>query len=88
MGLVTETPDVTASNVLFIHSSSSLGVKEDNLRIPYWQRAYVKAVRPRLVLRGAAPDNFAAPATVPPLPAPASVGGAVLEQVQQILKPE
>ncbi|MBC7447468.1 MAG: C40 family peptidase [Hymenobacteraceae bacterium] len=54
VGLVTETPDVATSDVLFIHSSSSLGVKEDNLKIPYWQRAYVKAVRPRLVPRGSA----------------------------------
>ncbi len=54
VGLVTETPNVALSDVLFIHASSSLGVKEDNLKIPYWQRAYVKAVRPRLVPRGSA----------------------------------
>ena len=54
VGLVTESPDPAASDVLFIHSSSSLGVKEDNLQVPYWQRAYVKAVRPRLVPRGSA----------------------------------
>ena len=54
VGLVTEAPDPAASDVLFIHSSSSLGVKEDNLQVPYWQRAYVKAVRPRLVPRASA----------------------------------
>ena len=54
VGMVTEAPDPAESDVTFIHSSSSLGVKEDNLRTPYWQRAYVKSVRPRLVPRGSA----------------------------------
>ena len=83
VGLVTETPDVAVSDVLFIHASSSLGVKEDNLKIPYWQRAYVKAVRPRLVVRGT--GSFA-PAAAAPAAAvtPASIGGVIL---QQVLKP-
>ncbi len=79
VGMVTETPDVETSDVLFIHSSSSLGVKEDNLKIPYWQRAYVKAVRPRLVPRAT---------LTAPLTAPASASSPVPGILQQILKPE
>lgn len=82
VGMVTEAPDPAASDVLFIHSSSSLGVKEDNLQVPYWQRCYVKAVRPRLVPR----LQFAAPLMPAAASAPGpGVGGAIL---QQILKPE
>jgi len=37
-GIVTEVRG--AEGVWFIHSSSSQGVREDNLLSPYWQRAY------------------------------------------------
>ncbi len=95
VGMVTESPNPALADVLFIHASSSLGVKEDNLKVAYWQRAYVKAIRPRLVSRGTLATPLVAPVTpapvVPPItlpvqiPTPASVGGAILEQV---LKPE
>jgi probable lipoprotein NlpC len=64
VGLVTEAPNPAIADVLFIHSSSSLGVKEDNLKVAYWQRAYVKALRPRLVPRGSLVPK-AAPSTSP-----------------------
>ncbi len=64
VGMVTEAPDPALTDVVFIHSSSSLGVKEDNLKTPYWQRAYVKAVRPRLVPLG--PNQEALIPNAPP----------------------
>lgn len=51
VGMVTEARGPAAGDVQFIHASSSLGVKEDNLKVAYWQRCYVKAVRPHLVPR-------------------------------------
>ncbi len=53
VGMVTEVRG--PQQVQFIHSSSSLGVKEDNLYIPYWQRCFLKASRPNLVARGTQP---------------------------------
>lgn len=46
VGLVTEVRP--SGEVLFIHSSSSRGVREDNLGSPYWQSAYVRARRVEL----------------------------------------
>ncbi|GAB2547196.1 C40 family peptidase [Rufibacter soli] len=46
VGLVTEVKD--ENEIWFIHSSTSLGVKEDNLFSPYYQRTFVKAVRPAI----------------------------------------
>ena len=46
VGLVTEVKD--DNEIWFIHSSTSLGVKEDNLFSPYYQRTFVKAVRPAI----------------------------------------
>jgi probable lipoprotein NlpC len=43
-GLVTEVH--SSSEILFIHASSSKGVREDNLFNNYWKTAFVKAVRP------------------------------------------
>jgi probable lipoprotein NlpC len=34
--------------VYFIHASTSLGVKEDNLYSNYYQKIFIKAVRPRI----------------------------------------
>jgi probable lipoprotein NlpC len=101
VGMVTESPNPALADVLFIHASSSLGVKEDNLKVAYWQRAYVKAIRPRLITRGTlaaplvAPAKPAAPTSAPTvtlpgsleveIPSPISVGGTILDQV---LKPE
>lgn len=41
-GIVTE---VRKDQVLFIHASSSKGVREDNLYTDYWRSAFAKAVR-------------------------------------------
>lgn len=46
VGLVTEVRP--SGEVFFIHSTSSRGVREDNLRSPYWQGAYVQARRVEL----------------------------------------
>jgi cell wall-associated NlpC family hydrolase len=43
VGLVTEVRG--PGDVWFIHSSSSRGVREDNLLTPYWQGAFVRARR-------------------------------------------
>jgi len=43
VGLVTEVRP--SGEVWFIHSSSSRGVREDNLLTPYWQAAYARARR-------------------------------------------
>jgi probable lipoprotein NlpC len=45
VGLVTEVVR-KQEEVRFIHSSTSLGVKEDNLYSDYWQKLFLKAVRP------------------------------------------
>ncbi|WP_225986468.1 C40 family peptidase [Rufibacter sp. LB8] len=46
VGMVTEVKG--ANEVYFIHSSTSLGVTEDNLYAPYYQKIFVKAVRPNI----------------------------------------
>ncbi|MBC3540052.1 C40 family peptidase [Rufibacter sediminis] len=46
VGLVTEVKN--QGEVWFIHASTSLGVKEDNLYSPYYQKIFVKAVRPAI----------------------------------------
>ncbi|KAA9357068.1 C40 family peptidase [Larkinella humicola] len=43
-GIVTEVRG--ASNIMFIHASSSRGVREDNLYSSYFKGRFVKAVRP------------------------------------------
>jgi probable lipoprotein NlpC len=43
VGLVTE---VNPQSILFIHSSTSKGVREDNLYSDYWKKAFAKATRP------------------------------------------
>jgi probable lipoprotein NlpC len=45
VGLVTE---VKPDGIIFIHSSTSLGVIEDNLNADYYRRSFIKAVRPRI----------------------------------------
>lgn len=42
-GIVTE---VRKDEIRFIHSSTSKGVREDNLYTDYWRAAFAKAVRP------------------------------------------
>ncbi|GGK63836.1 C40 family peptidase [Rufibacter glacialis] len=44
VGMVTEV--VNPEEIWFIHASTSLGVTEDNLFSPYYQKIFVKAVRP------------------------------------------
>jgi cell wall-associated NlpC family hydrolase len=102
VGMVTESPNPALADVLFIHASSSLGVKEDNLKVAYWQRAYVKAIRPRLVPRGTLAAPLVAPApkpvTQPAMPAVTLPGGVEVEIpspisvggaiLDQVLKPE
>ncbi|WP_242693357.1 C40 family peptidase [Sabulibacter ruber] len=46
VGMVTEVKG--QNDVWFIHASTSLGVKEDNLFSPYYQKIFVKAVRPSI----------------------------------------
>lgn len=43
-GMITECRNV--KEVLFIHSSSSKGIKEDNLFSKYWMSCFAKATRP------------------------------------------
>lgn len=64
VGMVTEIRK-PREDVQFIHSSSSLGVKEDNLYWKYWQNTYVKAVRPRLVPRNTLIASPASPTNTP-----------------------
>mgnify|MGYP000858730789 CR=1 FL=1 len=45
-GIVTKI--VNRETVMFIHSSSSAGVREDNLYSKYWEPKFVKATRPKL----------------------------------------
>jgi probable lipoprotein NlpC len=45
-GIVTKI--VNKETVMFIHSSSSAGVREDNLYSKYWEPKFVKATRPKL----------------------------------------
>ncbi|GAA4313956.1 C40 family peptidase [Nibribacter koreensis] len=45
-GIVTEVRN--DNEIYFIHSSTSLGVKEDNLFAPYYKRNFIKAVRPNI----------------------------------------
>ena len=47
VGLVTEV-DKPKEQVTFIHSSTRLGVIEDNLYSGYWNGLFIKAVRPKL----------------------------------------
>lgn len=44
VGMVTEVS--TPQNITFIHSSTSKGVREDNLFSDYWKKAFAKATRP------------------------------------------
>lgn len=44
VGLVTEV--ALPQNIMFIHSSTSKGVREDNLFSDYWKKAFTKATRP------------------------------------------
>ncbi|RNI31718.1 C40 family peptidase [Rufibacter latericius] len=46
VGMVTEVKN--QGEVWFIHASTSLGVKEDNLYSPYYHKIFVKAVRPAI----------------------------------------
>ncbi|WP_205503812.1 C40 family peptidase [Rufibacter psychrotolerans] len=46
VGMVTEVKN--DNEIYFIHASTSLGVKEDNLFTPYYQKIFVKAVRPSI----------------------------------------
>ena len=46
VGLVTEVKG--KEEIIFIHSSTSLGVMEDNLYSDYYRRSFIKAVRPRM----------------------------------------
>lgn len=43
VGLVTQ---ITSKNILFIHASTSKGIREDDLYQSYWTRSFVKALRP------------------------------------------
>jgi probable lipoprotein NlpC len=47
VGMVTEVIK-PREEVRFIHSSTSLGVKEDNVFSDYWSKLFIKAVRPSL----------------------------------------
>jgi len=47
VGLVTEV-EKPREQVTFIHSSTRLGVIEDNLYSGYWNNLFIKAVRPKL----------------------------------------
>lgn len=44
VGMVTEV--INTNEVKFIHASTSLGVIENNLVSDYWQKIFIKAVRP------------------------------------------
>ncbi|MDB5262716.1 MAG: hypothetical protein JWQ14_1997 [Adhaeribacter sp.] len=46
VGMVTDVK--SRDEVYFIHASTSLGVKEDNLYSNYYQKIFLKAVRPRI----------------------------------------
>lgn len=46
VGMVTDVKG--RQEVYFIHASTSLGVKEDNLYSNYYQKIFIKAVRPRI----------------------------------------
>jgi len=46
VGMVTEV--ISDEEVKFIHASSSLGVIENNLFSPYYQKIFIKAVRPHI----------------------------------------
>jgi cell wall-associated NlpC family hydrolase len=46
VGMVTDVKG--REEVYFIHASTSLGVKEDNLYSNYYQKIFIKAVRPRI----------------------------------------
>ncbi|MDQ3292142.1 MAG: C40 family peptidase [Bacteroidota bacterium] len=46
VGMVTDVKG--KDQVMFIHASSSLGVIEDNLYSRYYQKIYIKAVRPKI----------------------------------------
>ncbi|RNI30365.1 NlpC/P60 family protein [Rufibacter immobilis] len=46
VGMVTEVK--SENEIWFIHASTSLGVTEDNLFAPYYQKIFVKAVRPSI----------------------------------------
>lgn len=43
VGMITE---VNPQSIIFIHSSTSKGVREDNLFSDYWKKAFAKATRP------------------------------------------
>ena len=45
-GIVTRV--VNKETIMFIHSSSSAGVREDNLYSKYWAPKFVKATRPKI----------------------------------------
>ncbi|GEO03241.1 hypothetical protein AAE02nite_09050 [Adhaeribacter aerolatus] len=46
VGMITDVKG--RDEVFFIHASTSLGVKEDNLYSNYYQKIFIKAVRPRI----------------------------------------
>ncbi|MFC6997436.1 C40 family peptidase [Rufibacter roseus] len=46
VGMVTDVKD--EKEIYFIHASTTLGVTEDNLFAPYYQKIFVKAVRPNI----------------------------------------
>lgn len=46
VGMVTEV--ISDEEIKFIHASSSLGVIENNLFSPYYQKIFIKAVRPQI----------------------------------------
>lgn len=46
VGMVTEV--ISDEEVKFIHASTSLGVIENNLLSPYYQKIFIKAVRPHM----------------------------------------
>ena len=46
VGMVTDVK--SRDQVMFIHASSSLGVIEDNLYSNYYQKIFIKAVRPKI----------------------------------------
>ena len=46
VGMITDVKG--REEVYFIHASTSLGVKEDNLYSNYYQKIFIKAVRPRI----------------------------------------
>lgn len=94
VGMVTEIRK-PREDVQFIHSSSSLGVKEDNLYWKYWQNTYVKAVRPRLVPRNTltAPNTNTSSSSAPAAPAPQVPAGlqalpTIINGVNSVLRPE